>query len=155
MEDRIEGEDAPAYRTALKRWGHLFDRRGGNPRTLWGRVPLPSLCLGLLGLGIFVGILLTHRRHASHLPLAGWLLAFAGFSLLGSLAMWSRTDYAESYGEPDPYAPLGYRPDKPSLWGRSELRNAPLYRAMAWIFTVLGLVLLIASGITEVVALLT
>lgn len=154
MEDRVEGEDAPAYRMALERWGRLFDRRGSNPRTMWGRVPLPSLCLGILGLGIFVAILLTHRSHGSHLSVAGWLLAFGGFSLFGSLAMWGRTDYAESYGEPDPYAPLGHQPTKPSWWGRSELRNAPIYRGMAWLFTALGLALLLASGVTEVVALL-
>ena len=40
MEDRVEGEDAPAYRMALERWGRLFDRRGSNPRTMWGRAAL-------------------------------------------------------------------------------------------------------------------
>jgi hypothetical protein len=120
-------------------------------------VPLPSLCLGLIGVGIFVAMLLTHLRHGSlnHLSAAGWLLILAGFSLAGSLAMWMRTDYAESYREPDPYAPPGTPPGKLSWWGRGELERAPLYRGMAWLFTGPGLLLLLAAGVAEIALLLT
>jgi hypothetical protein len=89
-----------------------------------------------------------------HLPVAGWLLISGGFSLLGALAMKFRTDMAQSYGEPDPYAPPGYPPDKVSWWGRSELRNAPLYWGMMFFFLVVGLLLLLAAGIAEIVSLL-
>jgi hypothetical protein len=100
-------------------------------------------------------ILQITRPHVTldHLSIAGWLALWGGFSLFGSLAMWARTDYAESFGEPDPYAPPGYPADRLSWWGRSELAHVPLYRGMMKFFLGLGLLLLLAAGIAEVVLL--
>ena len=116
----------------------------------------PNLGLVILGVGIvLMVILLITKPHfkLDHLSVAGWLALWGGFSLFGSLAMWFRTDYAESYGEPDPSAPAGYPPEKLSWWGRNELALAPLYRGMMWLFLGLGLLLLLAAGIAEIVLL--
>ena len=61
-----------------------------------GRLVLYSKMPGLVDGG---GAVLKSGRF-EHLSIAGWLALFGGFSLFGSLAMWFRTDYAESYGEP-------------------------------------------------------
>jgi hypothetical protein len=88
-----------------------------------------------------------------HLSIAGWLAFWGGFSLFGSLAMWFRTDMAESYGEPDPFAPPGYPEDKLSWFGRQELAAAPLYRGMMLAFLGAGLLLLFSAGIAEIIQL--
>jgi len=156
VEDQIEGEDPSSFWLALKRCEGLFERRNTDARTLWGRLPLLSLSLGALGGAIFVAVLLTHTRHGSldHMSVAGWLLALGGFCLVGSFAMWARTEVAESYGRPDPYAPPGYPPDRISWWGRLELRNVRLYRGVAWFFAVIGSLLLVASCLAQVVSFL-
>jgi hypothetical protein len=106
-----------------------LDERLDRPRGWrWGRSAWARglAFVVLLGAAIGSSAAVAHRG-LHHLSIAGWLLIWGGFFLLGSGAMWFRTESALSYGEPDPYAPPGYPRDKLSWWGGSELGLAPLY----------------------------
>jgi len=62
-----------------------------------------------------------------------------------------RTSVAQSYGEPDPYAPLPPPGKDPQMswWARSELRHVPIYEGMVRVFLVAGVVCLLVAGIVE------